>query len=618
MKKSKTPSQVFAQQVAKAQAEGYVMMPSRYNGGGTERPSPQPDSEEILNATLSSISDTPMWAGNKRPPAQAGTNASASISATPKGVGTEGLGLVNWGADNKYPNNISWLTSLLPYPATAAKFNVDVAAGMGFVPKYRYSAVSNGALVTKEIDYDAAGALLEQQLIDARLELMKFYKENEESEMRKEELRANQRQPAQAEGESIPNSSFHTPNSKTLYSQLEQSLLSRIERIEQDLDTWKKTYEENKAFTDHNNLTLLALHLFNDLVMFGICFPELELSGQKTEQPDNALWEPKVTGITYREAHTCRLEEMDAAGRINYIYHSNRWLDQTSGTKGLNEKDMIAIPSLDPEHIKPSLEQKVRNFKTQNAQGSASARPTRFISPSYYPTAGKPYYPLPSWHSIFGGDIYSYLATIVSDRAKRRKNKNILGYIIYVHQDYIQKLIQQEQAKKAVQGNKKGTSLTQKEQQQLVDTMWQTINTFISERDNAGKPLLAFTFTGSDGKDHDAYRIVEVPNATAKDAQAQKTELEEISAIVFFALQCHPELIGAVPGRTGAGGGTYQRELYLLKQLQVAPLQQLVLQVLNAITAFNNWDTHLVWTVRQQVLTTLDNSKTGLTDSQSK
>jgi len=608
MKKSKTPSHAFAQQVAQAQAEGYIMMPSQYNGGDAGRPSAGPDSEEILNATiLGTIGDDSMWSGGERPRASAETQASASITPTPKGMGTDGLGLVNWGADNKYPNRISWLTSLLPYTATAVKFNVDVAAGMGFVPKYRYSAVSNGALVTKEIDYDAAGALLEQQLIDARLGLMKFYKENEE-------LSANQLQPAQAEGESIPNSSFHIPNSKTLYSQLEQSLLARINRIEDDLNTWQKTKDENKAFTDHNNLTLLALHLFNDLVMFGICFPELELSSQTTNQPDNALWEPKVTGITFREAHTCRLEEMDAAGLINYIYHSNRWLDQASGAKDLSEKDMVAIPSLNPEHIVQSLEQKVRDFKTQNAQGSASTRPTRFICPSYYPTAGKPYYPQQSWHSIFGGDIFAYLATIVSDRAKRRKNKNILGYIIYVHQDYINKLIQQEQAKKAVLGNKRGTSLTQQEQKQLVDTMWQTINTFISERDNAGKPLLAFTFTGSDGKDHDAYRIVEVPNATAKDAQAQKTELEEISAIVFFALQCHPELIGAVPGRTGAGGGTYQRELYLLKLLQIAPLQQLVLQVLNGITAINKWDPHLVWKVRQQVPTTLDANKTGLAD----
>ena len=600
----------FAKQLAQAQAEGYIMMPTQYGGGGKGRESAAPTNEEVLNAKLASAFGDGMWEGSVRPQTAALTPANiTSKSSTPKGIGTDGLGYMNWGADNKYPNTISFFTSLLPYTATAAKFNVDVAAGMGFVPKYQYSAISNGALVTKQIDYDTAGALLEQQLIDARLELMKFYQENGDITSSRHDDITNSR-----------DNDMTTSRHNDLFSQLEQSYLSRIARAEEDLAKWEATKDGIKDFTSRNNLPLLALHLFNDMVMFDICFPELELSKQATEQPDNARWQPTITGITYRDAHTCRLEEMDKQGHINYIYNSSRWLDQASGAQELTEKDLVAIPAIDPEHPATSLEEKVRNFRTQNVGGSADNRPTRFICPSYYPAAGKPYYPQPSWHSIFGGDIFAYLATIVSDRAQRRKNKNILGYIIYVHQDYINKLIQQEQTKKmaANPNSKKGNSLTQQEQQQLVDNMWKTINTFISERDNAGKPLLAFTFTGSDGKDHDAYRIVEVPNATAKDAQAQKTELEEISGIIFFALQCHPELIGAVPGRTGAGGGTYQRELYLLKQLQMAPTQQLVLRVLDTITHFNKWDDHLVWTVKQQVLTTLDNSKTGLTESETK
>ena len=593
-KANTTPSvTTFARRVAQAEKDGYVIMPQQYSDGGKGRDSAQPTSEEILNATLSSVARNDMWAGSIKPPK--GENPSFStIVATPKNLGTPGKGYISWGVDNKLPNHISALTALMPYTATAAKFNVDVAAGLGFTPKYRYSAISNGALMTKEIDYDAAGALLEDQLIEARKELMKFYGEN-----------------------AGDNGSNGHPE---LFTQLEQSYLQRIDRIEKDLQKWQDTKDAVKTFTDKNNLPLLALHLFNDMVLFGICFPELELSKEATEQPDNAQWHPQVTGITYREAHTCRLEQMDDQGHIHYIYHSNRWLDQASGAQNLSEKDMAAIPALDAEHPASSLESQVRDFRTHNAEAKPDDRPTRFICPSYYPTAGRPYYPQPSWHSVFGGDIYSYLATIVSDRAQRRKNKNILGYIIYVHQQYIESLIRQRQQELELRNprRKAGTQLTQEEKKQLVDEMWKTINTFLAARDNAGKPLLSFTFPGSDGKDHDAYRIVEVPNATAKDAQAQKTELEEISAIVFFALQCHPELIGAVPGRSGAGGGTYQRELYLLKQLQIAPTQQLVLRVLDTITAFNDWDSHLVWRVRQQVLTTLDNSKSGLTESETK
>ena len=591
--KKKTNISQFAEQTAQAMAEGYIAMPAQYSGGEKGRRQAAPDSEEIMNAQLSYIASDGMWAGKVHPNAVTpNTNVMATPVPTPKGIGTEGLGYIPWGTDNLLPNHISQMTGASPYVATAVKFNVDVAAGLGFVPKYRYATVSNGALMTKEIDYDMAGALLEDELIKVRKELMEFYQGQGAGGEKQEEIAKS----------------------------LEQSLLKRIARVEEGLSIWENTKDKVKTFTDYNNLPLLALHLFNDMVMFNICFPELELSKQTTEQPDNARWQPTITGITYREAHTCRLEEKDSQDIINYVYHSNRWLDQKGDMVNLDSENLTAIPAINPEHPASSLEQQVRNFRTQNAQGNADNRPTRFIFPSSYPTPGKPYYPRPSWYSIFGGDIYAYLNTIVSDRAQRRKNKNILGYIIYVHQDYITKLMQQKQLEKAKlnPNSKQGNNLTQKEQKAIVDEMWKTINTFISERDNAGKPLLAFTFTGSDGKDHDAYRIVEVPNATAKDAQAQKTELEEISGIIFFALQCHPELIGAVPGRTGAGGGTYQRELYLLKQLQMAPTQQLVLRVLDTITHFNKWDDHLVWTVKQQVLTTLDNSKTGLTESETK
>ena len=593
----------FAQQVASAAADGYVMLPRQYNGAVSERKSGAPTHEEYLNATLAMVSGTGEVVGKG-----AGKMLAPSVMGREevvKGAGTEGLGYITWGLGNRLPNVISWLTNILPYTATATKFNVDVAAGMGFVPKYRYSIVSQGSIVTKEIDYDTAGLILEEQLIEARKELMKFYAENGDK---------GTSEPSSALiGEDLTKTSVEGSD---LYKELEKSYKKKIERIEQDLKDWTETKEKVKDFIGRNNLPLLSLHLFNDMVLFGICFPELELSKLQTVQPKNAMWEPQITGITYREAHACRLEKMDAQGVINYVYHSNRWLDYSA--KVGESKDIIAIPALDPEHPAKSLEEKVRDYKTKNPQGDPASRPTRFICPSFYPTAGKPYYPQPSWHSIFGGEVYSFLSTIVADRARRRKNKNILGYIIYVHQDYIRQLQTQRQMELAASDptRKPGQALTQKEKQQMLDEVWESINKFIASRDNAGKPLLAFTFTDSQGKDHDAYRIVEVPNATAKDAQAQKTELEEISAIVFFALQCHPELIGAVPGRSGAGGGTYQRELYLLKQLQIAPTQQIILRVLDSITAFNKWDSHLRWVVRQQVLTTLDNSKSGLTETQ--
>ena len=614
----------FASEVRKAQLDGYVTMPaphglSSHGNGGIPF-------EETLNLALADMNGQDMWAGPVKPPTGYCPSPLGTEIAVPDGIGTPKLGFISWGRSNRLPNQIAALTSILPYTATAAKFNVDVAAGMGFVPKYCYHQMSNGALVAKEIDFKDAGVLLEQQLLDARKELLAFRASltsgsaSDGSAVGESTAQRNNDKEEAAAKRSVPNrgredgEAVVLDEGASLEEQIERTYVERVERIKAQYERWKKDSVEVEEFLHRNNLALLALNLANDMVLFNICFPEIELSRNTTDQPNNALWKPRATGITYRGAHTCRLEKMDDNGRINYVYHSNRWLDQQNGL--VADAEIIAFPSLDPEHPSFSLSEAVRNFKTANPTSKPQKRPTRFILPSYYPSAGRPYYPQPSWYSVFGGDIYSYLSVIVSDRATRRKNKNIIGHIIYVHQDYINRLMLQRQQELAQKDPKRaGQNLTQEENKQLIDQMWQTINTFLANRDNAGQPLLSYSFTGTDGKEHDAYRIVDVPNTTADDAQADKTELEEISAIVFFALQCHPELIGAVPGRTGAGGGTYQRELFLLKQCQMAPTQQILLKALDTIAQFNEWK-NLKWVVRQQVLTTLDNSKTGLKEAE--
>jgi hypothetical protein len=47
-----------------------------------------------------------------------------------------------------------------------------------------------------------------------------------------------------------------------------------------------------------------------------------------------------------------------------------------------------------------------------------------------------------------------------------------------------------------------------------------------------------------------------------------------------------------------------------------SPTINLVLKPLEIISRFNEWDEHLVWKIKREVLTTLDNSKTGVTESQ--
>lgn len=506
----------------------------------------------------------------------------ASVSATspvgneiPVTGGTEKLGYISWGANNRHPNMVSLLVSMLPYTAVGVKFNTDVIAGLGPKPVYRYNRFVNGGVQTERIDYSAAKTLIEGQLMEKRKALMDFLA---------------------TEG-----------GDPTLRKQMEDQLRKELADAEEALKKWNFTTEGIKELLKNSNVDLVNTELANDFSHFGICFPELQLDRQ-AENKNDATWKPRVIGINYHSAHTCRLERMDKKGVINYVYISNQWLDSTINNQN-NDFEVAAVPALDAHRPLASLEEKVRNHRIRAYNGKTTPngkpqteRPTHFILPCYYPSAGHPYYPQPAWQSILVGDVYRYLSTIVESRRIAKENSNSAGKIIYIHTDYLAKLYQQEDIK------------TADDREKLRDEMWNEINAFLQDRQNNGQTILSFTFTGTDGKEHDAWRIVDVPMNSANEADANKTELEELSNIVFLALQIHSVLIGNSIGASSSGG-TQQREMYELKKLLTVPTQRLLLKPYYVARDFNGWDEHLEWEIGQMTLTTLDRNKNGIEET---
>lgn len=224
--------------------------------------------------------------------------------------------------------------------------------------------------------------------------------------------------------------------------------------------------------------------------------------------------------------------------------------------------------------------------------------------PIAYNEYGHPYYPVPAHYSVFSGDVYVYASLLVSDRKKRRDNANVIGRILYLNDTYIQRLFMQRGCDT--------DDLKKKIFKEVIDS----INNFLKNRDNMGEPLLAYTFTDSDGKVYKSWEIVEIQENNASQAEANKEELAEISSIILFAWGVDSQLIGNTPGTTTRSGGTDLRERYLLKQINMSTMQSLVMNALNVVNVRNGWDPHLCWKIKKEVLTTLDNSKTGLTEAE--
>lgn len=502
--------------------------------------------------------------------------------AVPEGVGTPGLGFMEWGVGNQLPNLVYLLSKMSPFTAAGVDFVKKILVGRGPCAKYHYTQYVGGNITEKSIPYPSAGTLLRGQIADLKAKEKQMSESNNQSSQSDNQF-----------SKSVNQLSQSANNSESEDSEEMKSLKAALKE-------WEDTNEELQAFIENNDLHKTYLEMAGDMSLMSQCFCELQLNQRQLDENGRPVptsqWNPKIVGIKPRSVFTTRLERMDSQYRINYAYMSNQWLDSTQ-TLTETDRRIAAVPYLAADTAVSDLNRHVREARQQRV--SRKNRPTRFImSPRDF---GGPYYADALWHSIFAGSIFEYAFTIVDDRLTRKRNSNIIGRVIYIHQEYLKHLYTQ-------QGENKSKTMAQIQQEVFTD-----INRWLSNPDNAGQALISAVFTGLDGKEHKAWEIVEIESKANSQAQAEKTELQEISSIIFFAMGLDSKLIGNTPGDATSSGGTDLRERFLVKQIQFAPLQQLMLRPLEVISKFNKWDPHLVWQIDREVLTTLDNSKTGVT-----
>ena len=592
----------FEREAQRLRDSGYTEVPG-YLGGG-HGGGIQADYADYISSRLACEATTGASGKTMLPLLHVSSGEAVPVTAENGHKGS----LITWGAGNKVPNVISLLCSLLPYTAAALKFNIDLCTGMGPRPMYAYTQYVGGNITHKAVPYEDADKLILGLIRDLQLQLVKLEKEHPE-------IFEEDDDPALTVVDGLIT---EVKPRKSAVQQMHADMLQQIEDLRKDLAVWQQTNEEVQAFLQNNNLLQTFQQLYSDMLQYNICFPEFELqqtylvdSGRKDEQGNPVMkpvpasrWNPKVVGLKWRNAKTMRLEQMDNQNKINYVYISNQWLsspDTAFLTKNSDYK-IDALPALTYQSPAADMERLARKARTTYA--GQKDRPTRMIMPVAYNEYGHPYYPVPAWYSCFSGDVYTYASLLISDRKKRRDNANVIGRILYLNDEYVQRLFMQ-----------RGDDTDEKKRKRFKEIV-DDINGFLKNRDNMGEPLLAYTFKDADGKVYKSWEIVEVQENNASQAEANKEELAEISSIILFTWGVDSTLIGNTPGTTVRSGGTDLRERYLLKQINMSTLQSLVMNTLNVVKYRNQWDPKLCWQIKKEVLTTLDNSKTGITEAE--
>lgn len=482
-------------------------------------------------------------------------NGEKARTVSVNGIGTDGLGFIEWGYANSLPNAVAQAAKRSPYIAPVMKFNSETMYARGPKPKYRYAHTHNGHVAVETVDYQFAGVFIKEQIRKARMDLKMLFEDGE-----------------------------------PVYD--ENDIKDEIETLQKDYETWLRTWKEIEAFIRDNDLQDFTLQSCIDMQYYNICFPEVGLSMGRTS---NSEWNPKIVELRPLKCVHTRLEERDKKGIINYVYYSKMWSDDATLNYTAGEDRIIAIPSID-------IRQGARQLRAKNKNKSFSERTFRYCIPISYASVDKDYYPEPAWYSLFRSSIYEYSLKLIEDKNIVKKNDNSWGKIVYINGMYLQQLYVEQAALSDL-----------KKKKEIEDNLYKEIDEFLSADENAGKPLVTYTIVGNDGKEFEAVKIVNAPQSVS--GSETKSELEEIASIMYAAQDMHPSMNGAVPGKNSQTGGTQIRELLGTKNVRLEPMRDYVLKVFSFISSFNEWDENLVWEMPYSVLTTLDANKTGIEEN---
>ena len=504
-------------------------------------------------------------------------------------VGTDGKplgeGYVKWGAADNIPSVIPALAKSSPYTAAPLRYIADLTAGNGVRLMYRKH---DGSLM----EYKDAGDYLQKRIEDLEKTV--------------------------SADTSVP-SILPDLSGTGAPSQKKES--AALQRARQDFADWDKswngfdepldpddTHGETihvpgaKEFLEDNNLDLHLAECMQDNVMLDMYFPTVGLQRGRARQWSYPS-KPRIIRVDMLPAHSTRLELMNANRHINHVYFSDSL--RTKGAMGVTtvtagekmDTSFKLYPCCMPQHLLADL----RYIIESNDKVRIKNRPTWIVCPTFYPS-NLPYYQQPSWWSVFTSKAFDFSATILYDKYKQRENNTSWGKIIYISLDYLDQMFADE----GYQGNPE-------KQQQFIDDLDSSMEEFLRHRENNGKMMRQFMWIGQDGKEHHNVEVVDVKETSNDQVKAGKEELELSTSPIFLALQVDPRLVG-VPMVAASNGGTALREMQLLKQQMLSIHQRSYCRFLDAVATYNEWN-RAEWHIKQQTLTTLDNSKTGTVET---
>ena len=330
-----------------------------------------------------------------------------------------------------------------------------------------------------------------------------------------------------------------------------------------------------------NNIPLVLMEILTDLSYFGNAFPVL-IAGDK--QPNGGR--NGIKGIVHREAMFSRWG-LDKKKLINRHLYCAKW--DESPTKDEIQDSYV----VDEYNAVADIEKRLLIGKD-----------TRLCFPIYITSPGRPYYSYPNWWSIFRSGWYDQLTSIPSLKKAILKHNLGVRHIIYIADEYFKE--KEELLKIGKDDHKSRKELYEEVVKQLSDQ--------VAGEENAGKVVVSKMKMMPNGNGSASFEKMMTVDTIKNDISGGEylTDYETGANIISYAMDVHPSLIGATPGKNSNSlSGSNIREIFIMKQSLSKPMAYLALQWWPVVRKINGWDKNLEIVIQDSLFTTLDNSKSG-------
>lgn len=329
-----------------------------------------------------------------------------------------------------------------------------------------------------------------------------------------------------------------------------------------------------------NNVPLLLQEIMTDISYFGNAFPML-IAGDKTKEGARV----GIKGIIHREAMFSRWG-VDKKDLINRHLYSSKWDEAPT------ENDIQSSYVIDEYNA-------VEDIKGRLTLG----KDVRMCFPIYIPSPGRPYYSYPNWWSIFRSGWYDQLISIPGLKKAILKYQLGVKHIIYIADEYFKE-------KEELMGISKDDHEGRKK---LYDEIISQISSVLAGDENAGKAIISKKKLLQNGNGMSLEKLIEVDTIKNDISGGEYlVDYETGANIISYAMDVHPSLIGATPGKNSNSlSGSNIREIFIMKQSLSKPTAYLALQWWPVVREINGWDKDLEIVIQDSLFTTLDNAKSG-------